>query len=358
MKRFFGIALVSVLLYPHPAGAQSISELRDTVSSLARVSAVTGHEHSIAASIADRLKQRGLTPQVDAMSNVTVTLGSGKPHRLLVANLDEPGFIVSGITGDGFLRLQRIGTARPHPYFDQYFEGQRLSIRTTNGKVVTGVLAIPSTHLARGSNRAERPFELSDGYIDIGTKSSAEVGELGIRILDPISIEKNITSLANDQIVAPFLSDRAGAAILLSILTTTPKTQINGTVTFAFTAQEHFGRKGLDRLTVLYSPDEVYLLEPFNPAQSPDSTTSNASHRVAIDAEATPAIRRMLERFEGLRAATLKPVPQNPQWKRGTEVIRVGIPILFYATPVEVLDLKHLQSTILFLRTIVQSGVS
>src|ERR1051326_4127239 len=140
MKSSLRIAPVLLLwVFSSSLSAQSLAELRDNVSTLARISAVTGHEESIITAISDELKKRGLTPQIDNVSNLTVTLGSGKPHRLLIANLDEPGFIVSGITTDGYLRMQRIGTAKPFAYFDQNFEGQRLTVRTAAGKSLTGV---------------------------------------------------------------------------------------------------------------------------------------------------------------------------------------------------------------------------
>ena len=351
MKPFMRATFLAILLLPGVAAAQSLDEVRDHLSMLAKVPAVTGHEQSLSSLIADQLKKSGLNPQIDFMSNVTVTLGSGTPHRMLVASLDEPGFIVSGITEEGYLRMQRIGTAKAFPYFDQYFEGQRLTIRTSNGKTLSGVLSIPSTHLTRGANRVEKPFDLVDGYIDIGVKSLAEASELGVKILDPISIEKGVTTLAQDHISGPFLSDRVGAAVLMSILMTTAKSQIKGTVTFAFTTQEHFGRKGLDRMTVAFEPDQVYVLEALNPSAPEDSV-------VSVDVQAAPAVRKMIEKFAGMREASLRAVPQSPQWKDGTEVVRLGIPIRFYATPVEVLDLKSVQSTIRFLRTIVLSGVS
>jgi endoglucanase len=357
MKQPSVAVFVSFVLLAGVCQGQSLSEIRDNLTTLTKVSAVTGHEQVLAGLIVQQLRQRGLDPKTDTMSNVTVTIGSGKPHRMLVANLDEPGFIVSGITDDGYLRIQRIGTAKPFAYFDQYFEGQRLTIRTAAGPTLTGVLAIPSTHLARGGERVEKTFDLSDGYIDTGRRSAAEVKTSGIQILDPVSIEKTVTNLARDHISGPFVSDRVGASILLSILMTTPKAQINGTVTFAFTAQEHFGRKGLDRLTVAYEPDEVYLVEPFNPEQLME-TTSNAKNSVAIDTQAAPAVRKVLQKFMGVRDAVLRPVPQTPQWRRGTPVTRVGVPILFLATPVEVLDLRTVQTTIQFLRTIVQFGLS
>src|SRR5439155_25346926 len=87
--------LLLLVLFRGILDAQSLTDLRDNVTTLARISAVTGHEEPIVTAISDELKKRGLSPQVDNMSNLTVTLGNGKPHRLLIANLDEPGFIVS-----------------------------------------------------------------------------------------------------------------------------------------------------------------------------------------------------------------------------------------------------------------------
>src|SRR5262245_12944104 len=109
MKLFFRTAAVSLLLLTGVSHAQSLSEVRDNLTILTKVSAVTGHEEVLTSLIAGQLRQRGLEPRVDGMSNLTVTVGSGKPQRLLVANLDEPGFIVSGITDDGYLRIQRVG---------------------------------------------------------------------------------------------------------------------------------------------------------------------------------------------------------------------------------------------------------
>ncbi len=356
------LLLLILMLWPHVwVGAQSLDELRETLKNLVKHSAVSGREEVLADVIANRLHQHGLSPQIDSMSNVTVTVGSGKPSRLVIANIDEPGYVVSGITDDGYLRLQRIGADPPHYYFDQYFEGQRLTITTSTG-AVAGVTAIPSTHLNSTRDRSVGAFRLSDAYVDVGAKSAAEVSRLGIGLMDAVSLEKTLTNLARDRVAGPFLSDRGGAAVLLEVLARTISTEINGTLTVAFSTQEHFGRKGLDRLSVQFSPDEVYIIEPENEGESSlpgASAFGQSSFPVWVDVEEAPRLRKILGRFEGLiQRASLRSVPNAPQWKVDTEVIRIGIPVKFLLSPVEVLDLKHLQSTIRFLRAIVQSGVS
>jgi putative aminopeptidase FrvX len=44
-------------------------------------------------------------PKTDEIGNVWVTAGSGSPQRLIVAPVDEPGYVVSEITEDGYLRV-------------------------------------------------------------------------------------------------------------------------------------------------------------------------------------------------------------------------------------------------------------
>ena len=68
--------------------------------------AVSGYEQELAAEIRETLKD--LSPKTDNLGNVIVTLGSGAPHRLIVTPMDEPGYVVSEITSDGYLRVQRL----------------------------------------------------------------------------------------------------------------------------------------------------------------------------------------------------------------------------------------------------------
>ena len=86
------------------SGAQAtlVNDLRGLV----QTPAVPGYEQQLAAEIAGKLKS--FAPKIDAQSNVTVTIGKGAPHRLLVTSMDEPGFVASGITNEGYLTLQRL----------------------------------------------------------------------------------------------------------------------------------------------------------------------------------------------------------------------------------------------------------
>src|SRR3989442_9963983 len=128
-----------------PVAAQSLSQ---DLARFAETPAVPGYEQTLAAEI--RAQMGKLSPQGDNMGNLYVTLGSREtsgPHRLIVAPMDEPGYVVSGITDDGYLRVQRLPQTAPHPFFDLLHAAQPVVIHTRKRKWVPGVVAGLSTHL-------------------------------------------------------------------------------------------------------------------------------------------------------------------------------------------------------------------
>jgi putative aminopeptidase FrvX len=75
---------------------------------LSRIPAVPGYEQALAGAIEHALAAQGLHPNTDNFHDVWATVGSGSPHRLIVAAIDRPGYVVSGVTPQGYLRVQRL----------------------------------------------------------------------------------------------------------------------------------------------------------------------------------------------------------------------------------------------------------
>ena len=100
------------LLHSSPAAAQSqkpavsYGALTYELEQLVNTPAVSGYENQLAEKIRASLK--ALHPATDNLGDVTITIGTGAPHRLIVTPIDEPGFVVSEITPDGYLRVQRL----------------------------------------------------------------------------------------------------------------------------------------------------------------------------------------------------------------------------------------------------------
>src|SRR3972149_2155629 len=112
-KRIAATLALSLFLALSATAVDEVTHVAGVLDQLAERPGVSGYEEQVTAWLAERLK--AYNPQVDNLGNVTVTLGAGAPHRLLVTHIDEPGYVVSAITPDGFLRVQRLPQAGVHP---------------------------------------------------------------------------------------------------------------------------------------------------------------------------------------------------------------------------------------------------
>ena len=145
--------------------------LDQEVEAFLQVPAVVGREEPMADLVANRLA--GLPVQRDALGNVSVTVGSGSPRRLVACPLGEPGYIVSRILDNGYLRLVPASGFSPGALWDQAHQGQTIMIGGSRGWV-PGAVVLPSVHLMQGrSGPPEKPFAVDDAWVDVGAESAA-----------------------------------------------------------------------------------------------------------------------------------------------------------------------------------------
>src|SRR5580692_4504916 len=95
--------LMLTLATPALYAQLKVSELATLVQSFSRTSAVTGREEE-AAQFVQSLFQTG-TFKKDRLGNIVLTIGSGYPRRLFTSPLDEPGYVISDIQDNGYLRI-------------------------------------------------------------------------------------------------------------------------------------------------------------------------------------------------------------------------------------------------------------
>src|SRR5437868_3161975 len=194
-------------LSPVGLSAQSLDPL---AIRLAGMTAVTGLEQAMTDSLLALLP--GSTR--DRAGNVTLTLGQGSPKRLLQCPLDELGYVVGNITGDGYVLLRRVGARTTSPLFDQLLEGHRVTVFGTKG-AVPGVVAVKSTHLTRGRVAAGAPdpvFTVDNAYLDVGAASAAEARALGVDVLAPVSLTKRPLPYGDRLLAAPVPGRRGACA--------------------------------------------------------------------------------------------------------------------------------------------------
>lgn len=250
------IGCAVALLLSCAAFAQSIpGSLEDDLREFVETPAVPGYEQELAAKIAARLQS--LKPTIDEMANVRITIGSGTPHRLLVAPMDEPGYVVSGITSDGYLRVQRLPQGGVLPLFNELYGAQPVRIGAGPQKWISGSVAGLSIHLQPQVQHPPSAADIDNMYIDIGASNEQQAHAAGADLLKPIAIERNFYAMAGGNWTSPAIGDRFGAASLVEVLRHLDVQRIHGTLTVAFVGQQWTESRGLDRLLQTLKPDEL-----------------------------------------------------------------------------------------------------
>lgn len=228
-------------------GGSFAGDLHDFVAT----PALPGYEQTLADHIAAELQP--LAPQRDDMGDVIVSLNpaatapAGGP-MLLVAPLDEPGYIVSGITPQGYLRLQRLPTRGRLPLLNALASAQPVRVGTKSGGWINGVVTGLSVHLQPGRTQVPNPDDLDNMYVDIGASSAAEVAAAGVGILSPVALGRDLYTMAGGEPMGFSLGDRYGAAVLMEALRRLGGGAVPRPVVVAFVTQQWVGGRGLARV--------------------------------------------------------------------------------------------------------------
>lgn len=249
------ITLLSVTFCLVNATAQQRQTLVDQMRTLVETPAVPGFEQDLSARIARLLAAH--KPRVDNLGDVLVTVGSGTPHRLIAAPIDEPGYVVSGITPDGYLTLQRLPQLGNLPLFNELYSAEPVKIETPQHKWINGAVAGISIHLLPQRQHPPSMADLDNMYVDVGATSAAEARGAGADVLSPLAIQRSLYVMANGRLASPAIGDRFGAAVLLQLLNGIDTTKLKGTTTFAFVTQQWVGARGLQRVMQEQKPDEL-----------------------------------------------------------------------------------------------------
>lgn len=191
---------------------------------------VSGEEENIVKLLKEMLSKYGKI-SVDSMNNVFCTFGEGY-HFLLDAHLDEIGMIVTDITDDGFIKVNRCGGIDRRMLL-----GYEVSV--WGKEEVKGIISTLPPHLQTADDEKKVP-EFKDISIDVGMCKS-EIEKL-VSLGDKVTFKRNFTPLLNNQLSASCLDDRAGVASIVLCLDRLKKLPCK--VTVMFSTQEELGTRG------------------------------------------------------------------------------------------------------------------
>ena len=318
-------------------GEPAAARLLEATVTMARTSSVVGREAQAAEQV--RALLAGLDVQTDSLGNVTVEIGSGSPARLLAVPLDEPGYVVTRIQDDGFLRITPVGQSYRGALAHQALEGNEISVVTGTG-LVPGAVGVPSAHLlsfALTPTSEADPFAWQDAYVDIGASSGGEAAALGVRLMNTLTLIKRPSVLAGNLVAAPSVQVKAAAVALAEAAHRITDAPGAGRVVLAWTTLGLLNGKGLEAVVGTRGPfDAGYVFSrnfgweraegTFVMPTSPGPGAGVLSAAPVDGAVVAPHLDMAPH-----------PTTGGPRWG-AANVHYVGLPTLHQDTPVEIVD--------------------
>lgn len=209
------------------------SQVSALLQKLCAAEGVSGAEKE-AANVAAELLKKYMPVEISPLGSVMGSTGSGTPHILLDAHLDQIGLVVTAIDNDGFLKVTKCGGAD--------IRVLAAATVTVHGKEnIFGVITSTPPHLSKAEdiNKAKGFDEIA---VDIGmTKEQAE------KIVSPgdrITFNGDYLNLLGNRVACKSIDDRAGIAAILRCLEILDGKDIRCKLTVMFSSQEETGGSG------------------------------------------------------------------------------------------------------------------
>jgi len=216
-----------------------------------------GHEEEIATQMRKHLKGLGEISQDGLGSIICKKKGTSDEPRVMVAgHMDEVGFMVKGITPEGFIKFLPMGG-----WWGHVLLAQKVTIRTKRGDVAGVVGSKPPHELQEEERR--KVLELKDMFIDVGATSYFDVKKkLGIRAGDPIVPDAPFSVMSNERLyLAKALDNRVGCALVVDTLRKLKTTSHPNTFYGVATTMEEVGLRGAQTSVASVKPNVAIAVD-------------------------------------------------------------------------------------------------
>lgn len=226
------------------------------IASLSDAFGVAGFEDEVREVIRESISPYVDEIRTDVLGNlIAVRNGKSKRTLMLDAHMDEVGFIVKWIDGNGYLRFSPLGGWDP-----RILPTHRVTVQTRDGEKRLGVIGAAPPHILSPEAR-ERPIPLEDLFVDIGASSGHEATDMGIRIGDPLTIHYPFTEIHDGYVTGKAFDDRVGCAVLIQTAERLADRDLDWTIAYSFAVGEEVGLRGARTAAHEIRPDLALAIE-------------------------------------------------------------------------------------------------
>ena len=333
----------------------------DVLKSLIETPCPTGSESKGAMLLGKYIEgATGIKPTIDLHGNLHAIYDVGAKTTVMIeGHGDEIGYMVSYVDERGFVYFQALGGI-----VVPLSAAERVVILSKNGPV-NGVMGTRPPHLMKGDEKKHvAPDDLSKLPCDIGASSKAEALEM-VSIGDAAVVATGWTPLAGSKVSGRGFDDRSGTFAMcetfIRLVTSQEKPKVN--IHYVSSVCEEIGLVGGRLASYNVNPTIGICCDVAFSSDTPGDNVKMIGD-IRLGGGAVLAIGPIYHKglIEHFRATAKKEnvsiqeraVPRgtgNNGWamkmeRGGTAVVQIAIPLRYMHSPVEVVDLRDIESVI------------
>ena len=211
-----------------------------------------------------------------------------------------------------------------------------------------------------------KDIEVGDLWIDIGTNNKEATLSM-VSIGDTVSFKSNFTELKNNLISSKCVDNRAGIAVLLSILKDVHQIETDNTIICVFSVQEEIGLRGAVVAGYNYHPNICIVIDVTHATDYPSINKNvhgdiriNFGPVIPIGANVNRNLQNQLRhladnntipyQIESISSNSETELAELQIIKGGCTTGLVSIPCRYMHTPVEVASYDDISNAILLLK--------
>ncbi len=233
-----------------------------TLETLCNFDAIAGHEDEVRNYLKENFEKLNYKIVYDKLGSIFAYKPSKKqdaPTIMIAGHMDEVGFIVTGHTKHGLLKIHPLGG-----FWSQVLLTMRVTVTNTDGAKYHGVVSSSAPHLLT-PEAAKVPFPLKDMEIDCGFEDE-EDAKAHIEIGSIVTPDKNFKKLNDNRYLSKAFDNRFGCCMALDLLNEFKDLELDVNLYIGATVQEESGLRGATTSANMIMPD-VFIAVDASPAR-------------------------------------------------------------------------------------------
>lgn len=188
--------------------------MKNILKDLSMLNGVPGNERQVREYMTKEMSPYGTISYDNLGSVIAEKVGNPDGPKIMVAgHMDEVGFLVTTITEQGYVKFTTAGG-----WWSQVMLAQQMTITTSTGKKVRGVIGAKAPHILTPEER-KVPVDMKSMYLDLGVDTKEEAEALGIKPGDMITPYIEYQELANPKyLLGKAWDNRIGCAAAMEVL--------------------------------------------------------------------------------------------------------------------------------------------